>query len=206
MRQAWQLVRVVWRNRKFRAGAAVAIAVAMGIEAGRLFVGAVYVVEGSSMAPAYPPGVHLYGAPISTPLERGDVVLLDDRQGDYALKRIVGLPGETIHLWRGRVFINKQMLVEPYLPPHTYTYPTERARRGAVYELGGDEYFMLGDNRFMSADSRAYGPVKRSQIKQRVPPPQDFICGYFSPHTLPAYGRTTIRPTATSVRSADTSP
>ncbi len=118
---------------------------------------------------------------------------------DYAVKRIIGLPGETVQLWRGCVFINRQMLVEPYLPKHTYTYPIERARRGATVILGEGEYFVLGDNRLYSADSRAYGPVHRKQIKRRVPLPDDFVCAYFAPYTLPAYGKTIIRPVATNV-------
>jgi signal peptidase I len=169
------------------------------VGAGRTFIGSVYMVEGTSMDPTYPPGTHLYGTPISTPLDRGDVVLLDDGKADYAVKRIIGLPGETVQLWRGRVFINRQMLVEPYLPKHTYTYPMEQARRGACFVLGEEEYVVLGDNRFYSADSRAYGPVNRKQIKRRVPLPDDFVCAYLAPYTLPAYGKTLIRPTPTNV-------
>ena len=145
------------------------------------------------MEPTYPPGTHLYGAPISTPLDRGDVVLLDDSKEDYAVKRIIGLPGETVQLWRGSVFINRQMLVEPYLPKHTYTCPMEQARRGATFILRENEYFVLGDNRPCSADSRTYGPVCRKQIKRRVPPPEDFVCAYSAPYTLPAYGSTVMR-------------
>ena len=181
---------------------AAAAAVLLGSGAGRTFLGSVYVVEGTSMDPTYPPGTHLYGTAISTPLERGDVVLLDDGDEDYAVKRIIGLPGETVHLWRGQVLINRQMLVEPYLPKHTYTYPSQRARRGAAFILGGEEYFVLGDNRLCSSDSRAYGPVHRKQIKQRVLLPEDFVCAYFAPYTLPAYGTTLIRPTGTRVAGA----
>jgi signal peptidase I len=198
MRQVAWLIRTFWQNKSFRTVAASAVAVLLGVGAGRVFVGAVYVVEGTSMAPTYTPGTHLYGAPISTALERGDVVLLDDGKEDYAVKRIVGLPGETVQLWRGRVFVNKQMLVEPYLPAHTYTYPTERARRASMLVLGEDEYFVMGDNRLYSADSRCYGAVTRSQIKRRVPLPKDFVCAHFSPYTLPAYGKTLIRPASTN--------
>jgi len=145
------------------------------------------------MTPAYPEGTHLYAAPISTALERGDVVLLDDRNEDYAVKRIIGLPRETVQIWRGCVFINRKLLVEPYLPPHTYTFPIERERRGATFILGETEYFVMGDNRPYSADSRTYGPVERKQIKKRVPLPDDFICAYFGAYTLPAPGQTVIR-------------
>jgi signal peptidase I len=151
-------------------------------------------VEGKSMVPAYPPGTHIYAAPISTPLERGDVVLLDDGNEDYAVKRIVGMPGETVQLWRGCVFINRRLLVEPYLPRHTYTFPVQRERRSAFFALSKDEYLVLGDNRPCSADSRCYGPVQRKQIKKRVPMPDDFVCAYFGAYTLPEPGKTVIRP------------
>jgi len=197
MAQFCRLIQKAWNNLTSRTLIGAAVAVALGVGAGRVFIGSVYVVEGTSMEPTYPPGTHLYGAPISTPLERGDVVLVDDRKEDYAVKRIVGLPGETVQMWRGRVFINRQMLVEPYLPKHTYTYPMEQARRGATFILGEAEYFVMGDNRPCSADSRTYGPVGRKQIKRRVPLPEYFVCAYFTPHTLPAYGKTLIRPALT---------
>ena len=145
------------------------------------------------MSPALPPGTHLYTTSIVTPLERGDVVLLDDRHNDYAVKRIIGLPRETVQIWRGCVFINRTLLVEPYLPPHTYTFPLEWHRRGATYILGDDEYFVLGDNRMNSSDSRSYGAVTRKQIKRRVPPPDGFVYPYPGNYTLPAFGSTVMR-------------
>jgi signal peptidase I len=195
MAQIRPWIRKLWENRSCRTVLAAAIAVVLGMGAGRCFIGSVYVVEGASMEPSYPVGTHLYGTPISTPLERCDVVLLDDGKEDRAVKRIIGLPGDTVQLWRGCVFINRQLLVEPYLPKHTYTFPIARARRGDTYMLGPKEYLVLGDNRSQSADSRSYGPVLRKQIKQRVPLPDDFICAYFGPYTLPDYGMTLIRPT-----------
>jgi len=208
MRQICRLIQKLWKSLPCRMVIASAFAVVLGVGAGHVFIGSVYVVEGTSMNPTYPPGTHLYGAPISTPLERGDVVLLDDGKEDYAVKRIIGLPNENVQLWRGRVFINKQMLDEPYLPKHTYTYPMEPAcrgrafSRGAAFVLGEEEYFVLGDNRPYSADSRTYGPVNRKQIKRRVPLPEDFVCSYFVPYTLPAYGKTSIRPLTTNVPGA----
>ena len=165
----------------------------LGVAASRMFIGSVAVVEGKSMMPAYPPGTHIYAAPITTRLERGDVVLLDDGNDDYAVKRIVGLPGETVQLWRGCVFVNRRLLVEPYLPAHTYTFPVERERRAATFMLGEDEYLVFGDNRPYSADSRSYGPVHRNRIKKRVPMPEDFVCAYLGSYTLPEPGKTVIR-------------
>jgi signal peptidase I len=195
-----RLIQKLWKNPACRMTIAAALAVGMGVGVGHAFIGSVYVVEGTSMAPNYPAGTHLYGAPVSTLPERGDVVLLDDGQADYAVKRIVGLPGETVQLWRGHVFINRAMLVEPYLPKHIYTYPAEPTRRGATFVLGEDQYVVLGDNRPCSADSRTYGPVVRKQIKRRVPQPEDFVCAYFAPYTLPDYGKSLIRPLSPPAR------
>jgi signal peptidase I len=202
MEQIRRLIQRLWGNMPLRTLIAAAFAVFLGIGAGRVFIGSVYVVDGRSMEPAYPSGTHLYGTPISTPLARGDVVLLDDGKEDYAVKRIIGLPGETVQLWRGCVFINRQMLVEPYLPKHTYTFPMEQARRGATFMLGEREYIVLGDNRFNSADSRTYGAVERRQIKRRVPLPDDFVCAYAAPYTLPDYGKSVARPLVTRVAGA----
>jgi len=194
MKQICRLMQKVWGNLPCRMAIAAAFAVVLGVGAGHAFIGSVYVVEGTSMEPTYSEGMRLYGTPITTPVERGDVVLLDDGNKDYAVKRIIGLPGETIQLWRGCVFINKQLLIEPYLPKHTYTCPMEPIHRGATFILGKGEYFVLGDNRSCSADSRAYGPVQRKQIKRRVPLPNDFVCAYCGRYTLPLPGTTVMRP------------
>jgi signal peptidase I len=176
---------------------AVALGGAIGISAGHTvvasFSGSVAVVDGTSMAPTYSPGMRVYTAPIHTELQRGDVVAVDDGNEDYALKRIVGLPGETVHLWRGYVFINRQMLREPYLPRHTYTFPDQRTEWSA-FVLGSSQYFILGDNREHSVDSRLYGPVTRKQIKSRVPADGGGVPTRFAAYTLPAEGKRTIRP------------
>jgi signal peptidase I len=170
----------------------VAVAALAGAAAGRSFIGTVTVVQGSSMAPTYQPGATIEAAAIDTELRRGDIVLLDDGRGGLALKRIVGLPGEIVHLWHGQVFINRQMIREPYLPRHTYTAPSQTTGQ-IMFKVADGHYFVLGDNRTCSEDSRYYGPVERRQIKNRVPlpgsnPPE--LVAY----TLPEKGKTLIRP------------
>lgn len=144
------------------------------------------------MEPTFSPGSRVYAGPISTPLERGDIVLVNDGNKDYALKRIVGLPGEKLQLWRGYVFINRKMLREPYLAKHTYTGP-DGATEISTYKLGEGEYFVMGDNRGCSVDSRRYGPVNRERIKSRVPSFGDSMRACFSAYTLPPQGVRTIR-------------
>ena|SRR5438270_6796643 len=174
----------------------VVFAAFVGIAAGRTVIGSfgsISVVDGVSMVPTFEPGMRVYTAPITSPLERGDIVLVNDGKKDYALKRIIGMPGETVELWRGYVFVNRKLLKEPYLRKHTYTFPDERTE-AYTFHLTSEEFFVLGDNRAASADSRVYGPVSRGQIKSRVPLPDDEVRGRFAAYTLPDEGKRSIRP------------
>ena len=166
MRQIYRFSLKVWRKEPSRWLITVVIAAFIGIAAGHTVLGSfgsVSVVDGQSMAPTYQPGARVYTTSISTPLARGDIVLVDDGKKEYALKRIIGLPGETIELWRGFVFVNWRLLEEPYLPKHTWTFPDEH-KETYIFRLENEEYLVLGDNRTFSIDSRAYGPVPRRNI------------------------------------------
>jgi signal peptidase I len=179
----------------FRWLSTILLAALLGVALGHVVlgsVGSISVVDGESMAPTFRTGARVFTGPISTPLERGDVVLLNDRRRDFALKRIVGLPGETVHLWRGYVFINRRLLRESYLPKFTYTFPDEQTETLA-FHLDAGQYFVLGDNRLCSLDSRNYGPVSRERIKSRVPPAESSARAYVDAYTLPAAGKRTIR-------------
>lgn len=194
MKQLFWFSRGVWQKEPCRWCVAVGLAALMGVAAGHSVLavsGAVSVVDGVSMMPTYGPGTRVFTVPISTTLERGDIVLVDDGKADYALKRIIGLPGENIQLWRGYVFINRRMLREPYLAKHTYTAPDQQTEISS-FRLGEGQYFVMGDNRDCSVDSRAYGPVERKQIKSHVPIPA--ARATFVGFTLPAPGSRTIRP------------
>jgi signal peptidase I len=99
---------------------------------------------------------------------RGDVVLFDappeERTASIStlVKRVVGLPGETIEARSGRVYVNGHPLREPYLPSGTQTGDLTRQ----VVPAGS--YFVLGDNRAASSDSRVFGPIPQSSITGRV--------------------------------------
>ncbi len=196
MRHLCRWTRLIWLNEPCRWLFTVSFAAAVGIAAGKAVLGisgTVSVVDGSSMEPTYKSGARVLTSSISTPVKRGDIVLLDDGTEEYALKRVVGLPGETVHIWRGRVLINRRLLNEPYLPRFTYTFPDERSNR-FVFVLGTDQFFVLGDNRTCSLDSRCYGPVSRSRLKGRVPQPENSVEATVAAYTLPDKGNRALRP------------
>lgn len=95
------------------------------------------------------------------PIQRGDVVVFWyplDPAKSY-IKRVVGLPGEWVSVREGRVYINGQLLSESYLPPGSL----DRLSYPPTY-VEPDHYYVLGDHRESSNDSRIWGTVKREQI------------------------------------------
>ena len=102
--------------------------------------------------------------------ERGDIVVLHPPSNDSIdyIKRIVGLPDEMVKVLDCTVFILKDgksyELEEPYLKPGTCTSGGPTVKEGRYFKLEDDEYFVLGDNRSNSADSRFFGAIKENRI------------------------------------------
>lgn len=97
------------------------------------------------------------------------VQFYDSRNGDSAIKRVIGLPGESVTIRNNQVVItdtegNFFMLNEPYLDTNTVTngYPDKWKEYEVIPE---NHYFLMGDNREMSIDSRHFGPVPREEIR-----------------------------------------
>ena len=98
------------------------------------------------------------------PPRHSDIVVLRDPGDDgFSVKRIIATPGDSIYLKNGGVYVNGCKLNEPYLAPATPTF-TDSKFRDQLILCGKDQFFVLGDNRLNSVDSRAYGPVPRRNI------------------------------------------
>ena len=91
-------------------------------------------------------------------IDRFDIVVLKlDGEQNNLIKRIIGLPGETVEIKNNEIYINDELLDDPYGTGITYNIDP--------VTLGEDEYFILGDNRIVSLDSRVFGKIHRSEIK-----------------------------------------
>jgi signal peptidase I len=94
----------------------------------------------------------------------GDVVVLRDPVDDgFSVKRIIAVAGDTLSIKHGSVLLNGQKLSEPYLRPGTVTFSSSGSAEES-FICGANEFFLLGDNRNNSVDSRVYGPVPRKNI------------------------------------------
>lgn len=98
-----------------------------------------------------------------SPSRKDIVVIRDPSAKCFAVKRIIGVGGDSVFLKDGAVYVNGIKLSEPYLPDGTPTYACGKVQQQMIV-CGKDQYFLLGDNRMNSADSRVYGLVPRQNI------------------------------------------
>ena len=137
----------------------------------RIFVASPFVVDGYSMYPTFENFDYLiidefiynFQAPA-----RGDVIVFryPDNPSIFYIKRVIGLPGEKISINRGVIVVTtltgeKLSLVEPYIVNEDATYTKD-------ISLHSEEYFVMGDNRPRSSDSRIWGPLPKKNIIGRV--------------------------------------
>jgi signal peptidase I len=131
-------------------------------------------VNGKSMVPNFEDGDYVLTDKISYRFgkpARGDVIVFhappsaqcSAGTGCDFIKRVIGLPRDTVEVKDGQIYINSSELSETYLPPDFSTQPGEYTRQGLV-TLGESEYFVAGDNRSYSSDSRTWGPIDKSMI------------------------------------------
>ena len=132
------------------------------------FVGCRSKVDGSSMNPTLDDGDNLWVSKISYTLgdpKRFDVIIFNYDENTTYVKRIIGLPGETVRIdEKGDIYINDKPIIDNY--GKEKIYENNRGRASQPVKLGEDEYFVLGDNRNGSTDSRwaSVGNVSREDI------------------------------------------
>lgn len=130
-----------------------------------------FIVKGASMEPNFHDNEYLIVDEVTYRLrepERGEIVVFHPpgNEGQYYIKRVIGLPGEKVEVRDGKVAVynseypNGVVLDEEYL--------TEVTVGSDVVTLGTDEYYLMGDNRDSSLDSRAFGPVPKDHVVGRV--------------------------------------
>ena len=131
-------------------------------------------IKGDSMQPNFPDGEYLLTDKVTyrfnTP-ERGDVIVFEapTENGDEYIKRIIGLPGETVSIRSGKVYIDNRLLNEgEYLSSTVYTSGGLFLEEGSSLVVPQDQFFVLGDNRPYSSDSRTWGFVKKGEITGRA--------------------------------------
>ena len=133
-----------------------------------------YTIRGASMSPALRDGdIALVVSGWRRSLDRGRIVAfrarIDGGETAVRVKRVVGLPGESVEFRDGSLFIDGEHFPEPYLRG----LPPNAGLEAAAWTLGADEYFLMGDNRAHSSDSRHYGPARGEDavgaVRARIP-------------------------------------
>ena len=142
----------------------------------RFFVIEPYIVPTPSMSPTLLVGDKVIVNKLKykfSEIQRGDVVAFySPYEEKYLVKRVIGLPGENITCTReGKIFINGADLNEKYIPEDFFIAYEEKS-----YNTGDSEYFLMGDNRNNSSDSRVFGNIEKNSIFGKV----FFIYGPFS--------------------------
>lgn len=148
-----------------------------------LFVSQPHKVSGSSMIPTFKNGDFILTDKLSyrfrNPKE-GDIIVLKnprDETQDF-IKRIIAVPKDTLRIENSQVFVNGQAISESYLPVGTQTRTGSFLTEGSEVKAGPNQYFVFGDNRNHSSDSREWGSVTKEEIVGRVFfrywPPQSF--------------------------------
>lgn len=139
----------------------------------RYFLIQPFCVKGASMEPSFYDDEYLIINEIiyrfSEP-QRGDIIVFkypkDPQQ--FFIKRVIGLPGETVEITDGFIFIYKTDGTKMLLQEYEYLPAEVRTQGQSKWKLGDNEYYVLGDNRDHSMDSRMFGPVGREFITGKV--------------------------------------
>ncbi|MFA6315074.1 MAG: signal peptidase I [Candidatus Paceibacterota bacterium] len=138
----------------------------------RYFIAEPFIVNGASMDPTFATGQFLIVDRLSYRFEepkRGDVIVFQypNNPSTYYIKRIIGLPGESLHIKDGHVTIASSTLHEEINLDEPYISSSHLSKDYLDVTLTDTEYFVMGDNRTQSYDSRVWGPLDRDLIVGR---------------------------------------
>jgi signal peptidase I len=126
----------------------------------RSFIATPVRVDGDSMNKTFKNGDILILYKLSK-IKRFDVIVLhEEKDNEKIIKRVIGMPGDTVAIKDGEIYINDEKIDDEYAYGMTSDYDR--------ITLKSDEYFILGDNRLISKDSRYFGPIKEKEIKGKV--------------------------------------
>ncbi len=134
-----------------------------------LFVAQPHKVSGNSMVPNFLNGDYILTEKVSyklNPPKKGDIIVFKnprDETQDF-IKRIMATPEDIIKVENGEVFVNDIKLNEPYLPKSTSSRSGNFLTEAINFTAGEDQYFVFGDNREHSSDSREWGPITPNKI------------------------------------------
>ena len=124
----------------------------------RTFIGTPVRVNGTSMVPTLKEGEVLYLNKLDKSFDQEDIVVIDKKvEGSAIIKRIIGMPNDKIKCINGVIFINDEKYEDNFGSGETSDFDE--------ITLGDDEYFVLGNNRIVSKDSRILGPIKEKYIE-----------------------------------------
>ena len=130
----------------------------------KIFIFNFILVKGDSMNPKYKNNDFMFLNKIIysfKPIRRGEVIVLKYKNNDL-IKRIIGLPNEKIKVENGKLYINNKEYYENYINSYTASYDFDEIT------LKDNEYFVMGDNRYNSYDSRNFGTITKNNIIGRV--------------------------------------
>ncbi len=139
----------------------------------RLWVAQPFIVNGSSMEPTFWSGEYLIVDQLTYHFEaprRGDVIVMRYPKDPsvFFIKRIIGLPNETVEFAGKNVIIHPANGGTPFTLDESFLDPARVGSEYGMYALGPGEYFVMGDNRIVSSDSRSWGPLPASDIVGRA--------------------------------------
>lgn len=140
----------------------------------RYYIAQPFFVRGASMEPTFHNGEYLVVDQLSYRLgkpKRGDVIVFryPFDESEFFIKRIVGLPGDDVRISEGRVVIKNSVYANGAELNESSYLPSEVKTGGLVdVHLNEDEYFVLGDNRPASSDSRTWGVLKKEEVVGKV--------------------------------------